>query len=437
MTRVPVTAVVVLGLLTIAGLTRAPIAGSSSTSDADLDLLLEQRRYFRLERALASDIELAPETRAFFQGVMANRRNRASESIRLLQPLVTGLSKADRKHAVVALSTLADDYEKTFHYAEAADTYANLAQNYATDMSPDELVRVRREATRWTLLRDAPPQTAIINSPFTVATIRNRLGLIKAPVTVGGQQTLMILDTGANLSAISRSAALRWGLKLSSSEATMSGQAGKPVPVHTAVIPELQIGKAVFRNVAAIVVDDRDMFVPDIAYQLPGSLGFPVLSALGRITFFKDGRFGVGMPTGVHVSVGENLFLQRLTPIVSATIQGKEELFTIDTGATGSFLSVRYYHDFPNQFDSQLVGEISLIGAGGTSNLPAYYAKNVTLSLGGACVDIKDIPVLIQPRGTPDDYYYGNLGQTAFGVFPSYTFDFGNMHFTIEGPGCD
>src|SRR5579862_3391331 len=128
MTRVPVTAVVVLGLSMIAGLTRAQIAGNSSISAADLNLLLEQRRYFRLERALASDIELAPETRAFFQGVMANRRNRASESIRLLQPLVTGLSKADRKHAVIALSTLADDFEKTFHYAEAADTYANLAQ---------------------------------------------------------------------------------------------------------------------------------------------------------------------------------------------------------------------------------------------------------------------------------------------------------------------
>jgi len=436
MTRVPVTAVVVLGLSMIAGLTRAQIAGNSSISAADLNLLLEQRRYFRLERALASDIELAPETRAFFQGVMANRRNRASESIRLLQPLVTGLSKADRKHAVIALSTLADDFEKTFHYAEAADTYANLAQNYATDMSPGELVRVRREAARWNLLRDAPPQTAIVNGPFTVETIRNRLGLVKAPVTIAGRQTLMILDTGANLSAISRSAALRWGLKLSSGEATMSGQAGKAVPVHTAVIPELKIGKAIFHNVAAIVVDDRDMFVSDIDYQLPGSLGFPVLSALGQITFFKDGRFGVG-PTRERMSLGGNLFLQRLTPIVSATIQGKEELFTIDTGATGSFLSVRYYNDFPNQFDSQFVDEMSLTGAGGTISLPAYYIKDVTLRLGGACVDIKDVPVLIQPRGIPDDYYYGNLGQTAFGMFPSYTFDFQNMSFTIEGPACD
>jgi hypothetical protein len=100
-------------------------------------------------------------------------------------------------------------------------------------------------------------------------------------------------------------------------------------------------------------------------------------------------------------------------------------------------LSARYYHDFPNQFDSQFVDEMSLTGAGGSSDLPAYYLDRVILSLGGACVHMRDVPVLIQPRGTPDDYYYGNLGQTAFGIFPSYTFDFRTMSFTIEGPGCD
>jgi Aspartyl protease len=401
-----------------------------------LDLLLEQRKYLKLETALTKT-PLAPDTRAFFKGVMANRRNRASDSIQLLRPLIIDLSKTNRKHAVVALSTLADDYEKIFYYAEAADTYADLAKNYVKDMSPEELGRVRKEAARWNLLRDAPPQTAIVNAPFTVQTTSNRLGLVKAPVTISGKQTSMILDTGANLSAISHSAALRWGLTLSVGESNMSGQAGKQVPVRTAVIPKLELGKAIFKNVAVIVVDDRDMFVPDIDYQLPGSLGFPVLSALGRITFFKDGRFGVGMPRSERVSVNRNLFLQRLTPIVATNIRGKEELFTIDTGATGSFFSVRYYHDFPHQFDSQFVDEVSMMGAGGSLDLPAYYLDRVTLSLGGACVHMRDVAVLIQPRGTPDDYYYGNLGQTAFDMFPSYTFDFRNMSFTIEGPACN
>jgi len=427
---------VALGLLMLAGLRVSSTTGDEHVTSKDLDLLLQRRSYLKLERSLASDVGLSAEDRAFFTGIMANRRNRASQSISLLQPLVPWLSKVDRTKAAVALSTLADDYEKSFQYSAAADTYATLAQNYARDISGDELAKVKREARRWSLLRRAPPQTASVNTSFTIVTTRNRLGLVKAPVTIGSQQISMILDTGANLSAISRSAAVRLGLKLSSNQATMEGMSATPVPVHTAVIPELEIGDAVFRNVAVIVVDDKDMFIPDLQYSLPGSLGFPVLSALRKITFFAEGRFGVGLRSIPGSSVTGNLFLQRLTPIVAAGIRGKEELFTIDTGATGSFLSARYYQDFPDQFDSQMVDEVVLTGAGGTRTLPAYYAPQISLRLGGACARMEDVPVLIKPRGVPEDYFYGNLGQSALNVFPSYTFDFENMSFTIEGPAC-
>lgn len=428
---------VALGLVMVAALRVSGSTDDEHVTSADLDFLLKQRSYLKLEKSLTSSTpSLSAEDRAFFAGVMANRRNRAAESIRLLQPLVPYLSKVDRTRAVIALSTLADDYEKTFQYSAAADTYATLVQNYAHDMSSGELTRITQEATRWGLLRGAPPQTASISASFTIATTRNRLGLVKAPVSIGGQQTSMILDTGANLSAITRSVALRLGLKLSSNTATMEGMAAEPIPVHTAIIPELEIGKAVFRNVAVIVVEDKDMFVPALQYSLPGSLGFPVLSALGKITFFEDGGFGVGLQSTPGSWVTGNLFLQRLTPIVAAEIRGKEELFTIGTGATGSFLSARYYQDFPHQFDSQMVDQIVLTGAGGTRSLSAYYAPQITLSLGGACVQMEDVPVLIKPRGIPDDYFYGNLGQSAFGMFPSYRLDFENMSFAIQGPPC-
>jgi predicted aspartyl protease len=428
---------VALGLVMLAALCVSSSTGNEHVTGADLDILLKQRNYLKLEKSLTSSTpSLSAEDHAFFAGVMANRRNQAAESIRLLQPLIPSLSKVDRRRAVIALSTLADDYEKTFQYSAAADTYTTLVQNYAHDMSSGELTRVTQEATRWSLLRGAPPQTGSISASFTIATTRNRLGLVKAPVTIGGQQTSMILDTGANLSAIDRSAALRLGLKLSSNTATMEGMAAVPVPVHTAIIPELEIGKAVFRNVAVIVVEDKDTFVPALQYSLPGSLGFPVLAALRKITFFADGRFGVGPQSTPGSSVSGNLFLQRLTPIVAAEIRGKEELFTIDTGATGSFLSARYYQDFPQQFDSQVVDEMVLTGAGGTRSLPAYYASQITLSLGGACVRMEDVPVLASPQGIPDDYFYGNLGQSAFSMFPSYTFDFENMSFAIQGPPC-
>jgi clan AA aspartic protease (TIGR02281 family) len=429
-------AVIALGLAMLAAVEVSNSTGDAPVTSADLDLLLQQRRYLKLEGILASDPSLSAEDRTFFAGVMANRRNRAAESIRLLQPLIPGLLSSNRTRAVVALGVLADDYEKTFQYAAAADTYANLAQNFERDMSKDQLERAKLEAARWGLLRGAPPQSGTVNGPFTIKTTRTRLGLVKVAVTIAGQQFSIILDTGANLSAITRGAARRLGLQLSKNQAMMQGMTADPMPVHTAVIPELAIGKATFRNVAVIVVEDKDMFVPPFHYMLPGSLGFPVLSALGRITFFADGRFGVGLQPTPGKPVTGNLFLQRLTPIVAAGIHGKQELFTIDTGATGSFLSARYYQDFPHEFESQTLDEMLLTGAGGTSSLLAYYAPQITLRLGGACVRMEDVPVLIRPRGISDDYFYGNLGQSALSMLPSYTFDFQNMSFTIDGPAC-
>jgi predicted aspartyl protease len=406
-------------------------------STGSLDLLLKQRSYLMLEKALTSGANLSPSDRAFFEGIMDNRRNRATESITLLEPLIPALSATNQARALIALSTLADDYEKTFQYAAAANTYANLAQNFAPYMSADQVQKARREAKRWNLLRTAPAQSSTVNRPFTVETTRDRLGLVETSVLVAGQPTSMILDTGANLSVISRSTAQRLGLNLLPGQSTMEGMAGNEMLVRAAVVPELQIASATFRNVAVIVAEDTDLFVTPMQYALPGSLGFPILSALGRITFFSDGRFGVDSRDTASQPVRGNLFLQRLTPVVSAGIRGKEELFTIDTGATGSLLSARYYKDHAHDFDSEIVDEVGLTGAGGTRSIPAYFASQLTLSLGGACVHLDEVPVLIESRGTSDNYFYGNLGQDALRLFPSYTFDFRQMNFTVDGPACE
>jgi Aspartyl protease len=179
------------------------------------------------------------------------------------------------------------------------------------------------------------------------------------------------------------------------------------------------------------------MIVPSLHYRIPGSIGFPVLSALGRITFFADGRFGVGSnpATGVP-AVEENLFLQRLTPVVAAEIGGAERLFTVDTGSAGTFLTVQYYLDHRSEFASQTVGNFELAGAGGVRTYPSYLTPEVTIKMGGACVSANQLPVIAQDRGQSDDKFYGNIGQLVLGQFKSYTFDFEKMSFSADGESC-
>ncbi len=417
---------------------RSQNTGTAQGRTIDWDQLLRERRYLELERALSSKSNLTGFDRAFFEGVMANRRNRVGESIQILEPLVSSLSATTKERAVIALSTLADDYEKAFRYSDAADTYGNLERRFGRSMDDQERQRVNREAARWSLLRGAPPQSTEVKVPFTVPTTRDKVGLLEVSAEFGRFHESLILDTGANLSAISFSLAQRLGLKLSNSAATSSGIAGRRMAVHTAVIPELRLGEAKLRNVAVIVVDDEDLVIPDLHYRIPGSIGFPVLSALGRITFFADGRFGVGLKAGGGTSDSEGkLFLQRLTPIVAAEVGEAEMLFIIDTGAAGSFFTVQYYLEHKKDFTPQAISDFELAGAGGSRTYTAYFAAKLNMKIGGACVMVSDLPVITQTRGLSDDKFYGNVGQSVLDLFKSYTFDFQNMSFSASGDTCN
>src|SRR5580698_585849 len=409
----------------------------SQSGTTDLNQLLRDRHYLELNAALSSKSNLSVSDRTFFEGVMANRCNRVADSIKMLEPLVPTLSTTDKERGVITLSTLADDYEKSFRYSDAANAYSELDIRFGLLMDENERRRVSREAARWSLLRGSPPQSIEVKQPFSVPTRKDRVGLPEVSADFGKFHESLILDTGANLSAISFSLAQRLGLKISNSSATSNGIAGRRMTIRTAVIPEFRLGEAKLRNVAVIVINDNDMIVPSLHYRIPGSIGFPVLSALGRITFFADGRFGVGSnpATGVP-TVEENLFLQRLTPVVAAEIGGAERLFTVDTGSAGTFLTVQYYLDHRSEFASQTVGNFELAGAGGVRTYPSYLTPEVTIKMGGACVSANQLPVIAQDRGQSDDKFYGNIGQLVLGQFKSYTFDFEKMSFSADGDSC-
>jgi hypothetical protein len=50
---------------------------------------------------------------------------------------------------------------------------------------------------------------------------------------------------------------------------------------------------------------------------------------------------------------------------------------------------------------------------------------------------VNQLPVIIQARGSSDDKFYGNVGQSVLSQFKSYTFDFQNMSFSADGDTCN
>jgi Aspartyl protease len=401
---------------------------------SQLDTLLSEKRYPELERELAVVQELSQSDRAFFAGVLANRNNRVAESIRLLEPETRTLLHGSSGRAEIALCTLADDYAKNFRYGEAADTYAMLSRlpGYTED---EKGCQAKIEAGRWELLRHAPPQTTSMTGPFMLDEHRTPAGFIEVPVEALNFSDRWILDTGANLSAVTRSVADKLGLELSKESSTAQGGNGIFVAIHTAVIPEIHLGAATVRNVAVMVFEDKDLTFPQFPYQIHGCIGFPVLESLGQITFHKNGRFGVQEPKTTSRDANRSrLYLERFTVLVDAQVAGEDQLLTLDTGATGTYLSQLYYKDHRQNFNGTSPLQLQLVGAGGSSLIHAYLLHGASLAVGGSCLLLDNVAVLTEPSGVPDEFS-GNVGQNVLGEFRAYTIDFRSMTLTVEDPG--
>jgi Aspartyl protease len=423
-----------LALLTVLTWTSASICASTQDFTESLDALLQQRHYVELEHALViSESELPPSSRAYFRGVLANRINHVQKSVRLLKPLIPTLLKNSPVRAELALCTLADDYARSFRYGNAARFYAQ-ADRLAEQEEKNSECGAGREASRWGLLSNARAQTVTTAGVFTIRGKRDALGLFQVSITSGNYTGSWIVDSGANISVIGRSVANKLGVEMSTGRGTAEGIAGLSVPIRAGVIPEIRLGPALLRNVAVLVVKDSDLSFPKFDYRIEGSLGLPVLAALGRVTFHHDGRINFSpverspdKGTGSH-----NFFLEKFTPLISADFGHGTQLFTLDTGTMGTVLSAEFYEENTGIANVNELDSLELSGAGGTLALPAYQVPSLVAKFGGSCARVKDLAILTEATGLPNEFY-GTIGESALSSFSSFTLDFHAMHFSVNG----
>lgn len=84
----------------------------------------------------------------------------------------------------------------------------------------------------------------------------------------------------------------------------------------------------------------KQLFIPQIDYQINGILGYPIISALREITITQDGNFTVPKDE-TKISSQPNMAMDEITPLIF--IDGKP--FTFDTGATNTILYESYYKE--------------------------------------------------------------------------------------------
>lgn len=409
-------------------------AQSTEKSVADSpDGDVEEFRVSALESKLTT-MPSGPE-RNYFEGVLANRTGHLNDSIRLLGEALPHLREGHRARAARALELLADDYNKTFRYAEADQTFGDLLVHFGAELHGDELKGTKDDAGVAHLLRGAPGQTISWQGPVKLKTERNVINSLVTELTINGVEEKWLLDTGANLSVVSRSLARRLNLKpLPGFAQTMSGLTGIENPLQVALIPVFQMGGATLQNVVVLILDDANLNLklPTGNYQINGIVGYPVFQSLGAITFRHDGVFEAG-PTQTSAS-GARMYMRLLTPVIECDVQGIELPFTFDTGATGTILSIRYFRRFGAEARGWKEGENVTAGGGGAIKRKVYVQPELDLKIGKKVATIRNVPVFPAKTGADLDELYGNLGQDVVAGFESFTLDFSKMTFTLGNP---
>ena len=377
--------------------------------------------------------------RDYFAGVLAAREGKDEEAIQLLTQAWPPLRRTDPDKAALALRLLADVYDRESLYARSSPLYDELETSGLLNRLPETYRQgAKDDAELARVLASSPVQTIARNGPVHLATSRNNpLGLITTELTVNGVRSEWILDTGTNESVVSRSLASQLHLPTLPGVAhTSGGVTGIENELHVALLPNLPLGSVTAHNVVLMVLDDANLTIPNGnggSYRIAGIIGFPVLRALGCITFHHDGTLDATVDGG-SASAGSPLELRLLNPVTEAAVEGELLPFTLDTGASGTNLSVRFFDRFQAEEPTWKKVQTKNFGAGGETTSQSYLVPSLALEVGGRTVALHNLAVTPAAQHADIDTLFGNVGEDLFQSVQSFTFDFTNMRFVMGSP---
>jgi len=384
-------------------------------------------------RALETRIQSMPDgpERDYFSGMLAARSGRFGDAIAQINRALPHLRESAPQRAAIALEAIGTAYRANNQYGDAGRAYAELSDRFASQLAhfPADDAALAR------ILNGTPAQQISWQGPVNLKTSKNPIGSRVAELVVNGVRGPWLLDTGANQSVVSRTFAERLGVTPLPGVASVgSGLTGRQSSLRVAVLPTMHVGGATLTNVVLLVLDDENLRFgrgPD-AYQINAVLGYPVLQALGIVTFMPDEFLArqAAEPGGQ----GVRIYMRGLTPAIECEVEGRPLLFTFDTGASSTDLSVRYYELFRAQADSWKTRIVESAGAGGSSKDDVYIQPQLVMKIGMSTVTLHDVSITPIRKNAGLDILFGNLGQDFVDSFESVSLNFSTMTFSLGAP---
>jgi hypothetical protein len=314
-------------------------------------------------------------------------------------------------------------------YAAAADDAARWRAALGDSGDRHDIDDADQLRTLAKLLAAAPRMAVTARAPAPIATERDAAGLVRATALIDGMPQSSVLDTGANLSTVSASAAARLHLHMLDGSASVGSATRDAVPVRIGIADEVRLAGFTFRNVPFLVLDDAALRIPlPGGYSIDAIIGFPIFRDMGSITF-AEGRFTPALPADPARS--SPLRMQESDLFVALQIGPDPVALQLDTGALATALSVEFAHDHPALVARLPRSDQHVAGAAGTGALRVAYWADVPVRIGGGAARLDRVPIMLSNPGDTDRKNYGAIGQDLLRRFTAYTIDFRTMRFSV------
>ncbi|KRE91338.1 hypothetical protein ASG87_18540 [Frateuria sp. Soil773] len=419
-------------LLAVAQAVAAPIRPVPAPSDAAVEAMLAAPadEIFALEAALPQIRE--PSLALLAQARLAAARLDAAQARRLVDRFLAGGERSPRQRAL-AWGIAADAAFATGDYARAAKAarqwQAALAQAGSGKAEQEGAAQTAAVAAQ---LAAAPAQRVVSYRPRPEPVHRDKVGLPRSTVTIGGIAQEAVLDTGANLSVVSLSAARRLGLRLQGGAASVGSASRAAVATRLGVADTLRFAGLTLRNVAFLVLDDEQLAMPvPGGYRIDAILGFPVLRELRRFRITAAGRLEPSLPDapmpgaapGNLRLIGNDLFVQ-------AEVGGQPAAMHLDSGGARSSLSATFARRHADLLKGLRQRREHVAGAGGAVERSAATWPGARVRIGSHETVLAGLAVeLAGGTGASPSV----LGEDVLGAFDWWSVDFARMELEF-GP---
>lgn len=283
-------------------------------------------------------------------------------------------------------------------------------------------------------LAGVKPMRVVRETPGSLPITDEKAGMIRVPVRIDGYRLGAIVDTGANMSAITASVAKRVGIQMLSQSASVGSATERTVPVGLGIARRLQIGNAIFENVVLIVLPDSELRLPP-GYRISAFIGLPLLMALGRLEFVNSGSptllYDISRGNaGNEASTHPNMLLSGLEPLLLVRVSGARNplRMKLDTGSNRTYFTRNATQDAAALFAraEQYLWRVGSAG-GVVTERQALRLPETPFTIGERRIVLKNVIVNSQASSTSD----GVIGEDLLGQDARWTIDFKSMTLAL------